>query len=177
MKLKIKLKFFASLLLTLIIFIFLFIGLKKENLYTPSEYLNKSQINFTGIEFFTNNQINFKDIVNKKKYSIINIWSSWCAPCKAEHKFVTEINNFENVILIGLNYKDKKTNAKSFLNELGNPYQIIIEDLNGLISVELGAYGVPETYIINNENQEIIKKFVGPLDKKKLKEIKLVLNL
>ena len=73
--------------------------------------------------------------------------------------------------MIGLNYKDKFENAKSFHSELGNPYDIIIKDKNGLISIEIGAYGVPETYLINNINKKIIKKYLGPINEENIKEI------
>ena len=73
--------------------------------------------------------------------------------------------------LIGLNYKDKELNAKKFLNKFGNPYSIVLIDYDGTQSIELGAFGVPETYIIHNEKKTIIKKYTGPLDQKKFIEI------
>jgi len=76
--------------------------------------------------------------------------------------------------LIGLNYKDKKKNAKNFLNELGNPYDKIFVDLNGTISIEWGAYGVPESYLILNN--KIIKKYIGPLNQQLIDEIKLIIK-
>ena len=78
--------------------------------------------------------------------------------------------------MIGLNYKDNFENAKSFLSELGNPYDIILKDENGLISIEIGAYGVPETYLINNINKKIIKKYLGPINEENIKEIQTLVN-
>ena len=75
-----------------------------------------------------------------------------------------------------MNYKDKPNNAISFLDELGNPYNFVIKDSQGLISIELGAFGVPETYLIN-KNGQIIKKFIGPIDNDKIKQIGKLLNL
>lgn len=177
MKLKNKLFFSSSLILIILIFIFFVIGLKKDNLYLPSEKLSKDPVSFTGVELFSNDNIIFQDVIQDKKFSIINIWSSWCVPCRAEHEFVVKLKKLENSILIGLNYKDKSKNAKSFLDELGNPYEIIIKDMTGLIAIELGAYGVPETYIINNEDRIIMKKFIGPLDQNKFIEISSILKL
>ena len=71
-----------------------------------------------------------------------------------------------NLNIIGINYKDNENNAKQFLSELGNPYTNIITDPNGINSIELGAFGVPETYLIENKSKLIIKKFIGPLDDK-----------
>ena len=77
--------------------------------------------------------------------------------------------------LVGINYKDNINNAKAFLNELGNPYSKILSDKDGVISIELGAYGVPETFLINKE-KKIVKKIVGPLNKKLVNEIKLIIK-
>ena len=70
-----------------------------------------------------------------------------------------------------MNYKDKISNAKNFLNKYDNPYSIVLKDNDGTKSIELGAYGVPETYIISNKEKLIIKKYVGPLNQKKFSEI------
>ena len=72
--------------------------------------------------------------------------------------------------LVGINYKDNINNAKAFLNELGNPYSKILSDKDGVTSIELGAYGVPETFLINKE-KVIIKKIIGPINNESYKEI------
>jgi len=72
--------------------------------------------------------------------------------------------------LLGINYKDNISNAQSFLNELGNPYSEILSDKNGVTSIELGAYGVPETFIVNKE-KKIIKKIIGPINNENFNEI------
>ena len=77
--------------------------------------------------------------------------------------------------IIGLNYKDNLENAKKFINNMGNPYSEILVDKDGTISIDLGAYGVPETLVIN-ENKIIIMKFVGPLTTKSVKEIKSIIK-
>ena len=73
------------------------------------------------------------------------------------------LNDKFDINLIGINYKDNLDNSKKFLSDLGNPYDGVLVDNDGTKSIELGAIGVPETYLINNENK-IIKKFIGPLD-------------
>ncbi len=85
------------------------------------------------------------------------------------------LKNNSNIILIGLNYKDKLSNAKKFINNFGNPFQNIFIDSSGIISIEISAYGIPETFIINS-NKEIIKKYIGPLTEKNIKEIKQIIN-
>ena len=75
-----------------------------------------------------------------------------------------------NLNIIGLNYKDKKNNAIKFLNELGNPFSKILTDPDGIISISLGAYGVPETFLLNDRSK-IIKKYIGPLTENNILEI------
>ena len=75
-----------------------------------------------------------------------------------------------------LNYKDKESSAKKFINDYGNPYNAILVDNDGTNSIELGAYGVPETFIINNKNKHIIKKYIGPLNKISFNEIKQIIK-
>ena len=99
----------------------------------------------------------------------MNIWSSWCVPCKDEHLF-NESKKSKNIEIIGLNYKDKIRNAKNFLKELGNPYKHILLDEKGIIAIEWGAYGVPESFLIYDK--KIIKKIIGPINKDIFLEMK-----
>ena len=80
-----------------------------------------------------------------------------------------------DLYIIGLNYKDKKNNSIKFLEELGNPFSKILIDPDGTISISLGAYGVPETFLVNNKS-EIIKKYIGPLTNDNISEIKKIIN-
>ena len=86
-----------------------------------------------------------------------------------------ELSKNQSAKLIGLNYRDNLNNAKNFINELGNPYSQIIIDNEGTVSVEFGAYGVPETFIVD-KNKMIVKKFIGPINKDILKEIKSIIK-
>ena len=100
----------------------------------------------------------------------MNIWASWCAPCRDEHPFLLNLGKQDNLEIIGLNYKDNTENAKKFLKELNNPYKVILTDKDGIIAIEWGAYGVPETFLIYDK--KIIKKYIGPLNLNSLLEIK-----
>jgi len=86
-----------------------------------------------------------------------------------------QLSSNPSVRIIGLNYKDDLTNAKKFINQMGNPYSEILIDNDGTISIELGAYGIPETFIID-KNKIILKKFVGPINDQSLKEIESLLK-
>ena len=92
-----------------------------------------------------------------------------------EHPLLMELSKNQGVKLIGLNYRDNQTNAKNFINNFGNPYSQILIDNDGALSVEFGAYGVPETFIID-KNKKIIRKFIGPINKEITEEIKLIIK-
>ena len=163
--------FYLSILLFFtFIFTIFYIGLDKPNFYKPKEVKNKNLEEFVSTELFSNKQFNSKDIIENNNFTLINIWSSWCAPCRSEHAILMNLSKKTNLNIVGLNYKDKKNNAIKFLNELGNPFSIVLTDPEGIISISLGAYGVPETYLLNNESK-IIKKYIGPLTNENILEI------
>lgn len=101
-----------------------------------------------------------KDLLGK--VSVVNVFASWCVPCRQEHPMLEELAKVEGIQLIGINYKDKPENARRFLGSLGNPYARIGADENGRASINWGVYGVPETYIVDREGM-IRYKFIGPL--------------
>jgi len=105
---------------------------------------------------------------------LFNIWASWCLPCRDEHKFLIDLSKDKIIQIIGLNYKDKNENAEKFLKDLKSPYKIILSDIDGTIAIEWGAYGVPETFLIYDK--KIIKKIIGPINKKSLFEIKEIIK-
>ena len=131
---------------------------------------NKNLAEFSSKELFSNKQFKSNDIIQNNKFTILNIWSSWCVPCKKEHSLLMDLKEKTNINIIGLNYKDKKNNAINFVNKLGNPFSKILVDSDGIISISLGAYGVPETFLLNNKSK-VIKKYIGPLTKDNIKEI------
>jgi cytochrome c biogenesis protein CcmG, thiol:disulfide interchange protein DsbE len=97
-----------------------------------------------------------------EKPLIVNVWASWCAPCREEHPFLLDLTKDERFIVAGINYKDRPQNALGFLAELGNPFDVIGTDENGRAAIEWGVYGVPETFIVGRDGT-ILHKHVGPL--------------
>jgi len=95
------------------------------------------------------------------KLSLINVWASWCVPCRQEHPILLELARDPRVTLVGINYKDKTDNALEFLDELGNPYSAVGIDPNGKAAIDWGVYGVPETYLVAPDG-EILFKQIGP---------------
>ena len=167
MKSKIVPLFFVFIFL--IIFLIFYKGLKNPNIYTPNIKLKKDIPSFKVELFDTNEIINSEEIFLNDKFYLINIWASWCVPCRDEHPLLLNLSKHHNLEIIGLNYKDKIENAKSFLKELKNPYEIILNDKDGTIAIEWGAYGVPETFLVYKK--KIIKKIIGPLSTNSLLEI------
>ena len=132
--------------------------------------IEKSLPSFEAKLFESIDIIDSKEIFKKNKYYLINIWASWCAPCRDEHFFLMDLSKSNNLDIIGINYKDKIENSKRFLNEFKSPYKIIISDLDGTLSIELGAYGGPESFLIYDK--KIIKKIIGPINEDLLLQIK-----
>ena len=157
-----------------IIFIFFYRGLQNTNIYTPEIKINNKVPLFEGDLFFSVEKINSSNLFNADKFYLLNIWSSWCIPCREEHALLMNLKESKKLEVVGINYKDKKINAEKFLSELGNPYEKIIFDKKGIIAIEWGAYGVPESFLI--KDGIILKRYIGPLDKKLTKEIKLIIK-
>ena len=155
--------FYFIVILIVAIFIVLLLGLKEEKNYSPQPETKKLNNSISLQELYSGKNIFLNDLLLENELNLINIWASWCLPCKAEHPYLIILNERFDINLIGINYKDNLDNSKKFLSDLGNPYDEVLVDSDGIKSIELGAIGVPETYLINNE-YNIIKKFIGPLD-------------
>ena len=103
------------------------------------------------------------------KVSVVNVFASWCGPCRVEHPQIEALGKDNRLQLIGLNHKDTPSNAKAFLAELGNPYDAIGVDPEGRASIEWGVYGVPETFFVGPDGI-IFYKHVGPISLSQLNE-------
>ena len=156
-------KIIRSSIVLLFIFILLvfYNSLNRETNYSTDHLIgNKlSNVNLTG---FDDKKVYTSEDLRENNYTLINFWASWCAPCKIEHPILMKLSQKKNLMILGINFKDKEPQAKIFLSELGNPYGLLAKDKNGKHSVKFGIYGIPESILINKELM-IIKKFVGPL--------------
>ncbi len=96
------------------------------------------------------------------KVTVVNVWASWCAPCRTEHPVLLELSKRTDIQLVGIDNKDDPENARRFLGTLGNPYAAIGADVDGRATIDWGTYGVPETFIV--DGQGIIRyKLIGGL--------------
>ena len=163
-----------SVILFLIIFLFFYKGLQNSNIYVPKNNIKKDIPSFEVEIFDSDERITSEIIFKNNQFYLVNIWSSWCIPCRDEHTFLMELKAQKNLKIVGFNYKDNNKKAKTFLKELGSPYEIILSDKDGTIAIEWGAYGVPETFLVFNK--KIIKKIIGPLNQNLLLEIKRLIE-
>ena len=168
--------------LWLVLPLIVFIGLSGVFLYRlaenkgdsiPSALINKSVPQFTMppvAELMRDGQqvpgLSTADL--KGQVTLVNIFASWCAPCRDEHPLLVELAKDTRFRLVGLNYKDQPENARRFLGALGNPYAAIGSDLAGRTAIDWGVYGVPETFIVSKSGK-ILYKHVGPLTEDAIK--------
>lgn len=101
--------------------------------------------------------------------TVLNVFASWCVPCRDEHPYLVELSKMPGFRLVGLNYKDDAGNARRFLGRFGNPYAAVGVDANGRTAIDWGVYGVPETFVIGKDGR-IAYKFIGPIDAQGLKD-------
>ncbi len=157
-------------LIPLVIFIslviLLFNGLGKDTRLLPSALIGKPVPKFSVPSLITGQTINNETLAGKMY--LLNVWASWCPNCRVEHPFVTEIAKQNIVPVYGLNYKDESTDANAWLRQFGNPYTDILVDYEGLVGIDFGVYGAPETFLI--DKQGIIRhKIVGELNPTNIK--------
>ena len=149
-----------TLFITVIIFVlFCFLiflkGLNNPNTYVPTKS-GKQISSFNAKKLFNNENINIDSLFIEDKIYLLNIWSSWCGPCRIEHNDLIKLSKNSSIKIIGINYRDNLSNAKKFIKQLGNPYSEILVDQDGTIAIDLGIIGVPETYVLD-KNKKILR--------------------
>ena len=147
---------------TVIIFILFLKALNTDKVYQPNQMVNKKIPEIILEDLNNKNSKIDQNIFSQKDFVLINIWASWCVPCLIEHPFLMSLKNKNKIDIIGINYKDETTNAQNFLKKYGNPYSRIGVDKKGEVTIQLGAYGVPETYVL--KKGLIIFKHIGPIN-------------
>ncbi len=163
MKKKILLFPFITFIFVLLVFFYLLV-IERNPSELPSVLIDKKVPVFEA-ETLLNNKIFISKNEFGSKTTLVNFFATWCGPCRDEHIYIKSLSNNQGLKIIGVNYKDDPNKAVEWLKELGNPYTEVIVDSKGLIGIDWGVYGIPETYIVNSKG--IIKyRLVGPITKK-----------
>lgn len=144
-------------------------GLSGDPTEVPSVLINKPVPEFTlqPVEGINLPGLSTADL-KKGSITFVNVWASWCVPCRAEHPLLMELAKREDIRIVGINQKDDPENARRFLMTLGVPFAAVGSDINGRVSVDWGVYGVPESFVVDGEGV-IRLKWIGPLTQGALK--------
>ena len=155
-----RLTHYLPLALFILLILGLFTFLHREESDLRSVLLNKDFPNFS-LPRLDNGEITTKDDLIELP-SLLNVWATWCVACLVEHPFLMELRNESRIKIYGLNYKDNRNKAIKLLHKIGDPYEFSIFDKEGKLAIDLGVYGAPETFLI--DNQGIIRvRHVGVL--------------
>lgn len=132
-----------------VLVIFFWRGLSLDPHEIPLAQLNKPLPQFQ-LPILGDEQTSFTQNSLQGQVTLLNVWASWCAACVDEQAFLLQLAR-EGVGIYGLNYKDNPQEAKQWLNEWGNPYKVVGEDLKGTVAIDLGVYGAPETFLVDKK--------------------------
>ncbi len=152
----------------------------KDTSELPSAFIGKQapQFDLPPLEGLRADNTQIPGVKNadlKGKITLVNIFASWCAPCRAEHPVLLSLAKSKGLTIVGINYKDQNKNALRFLGTLGNPYKRVGVDRRGRTAIEWGFYGIPETLLVGPDGI-VHHKVVGPIDEVKFQELKAKLQ-
>jgi cytochrome c biogenesis protein CcmG, thiol:disulfide interchange protein DsbE len=155
------LKFIIPLVVFAGLVAFFAVGLTRDPREVPSPFIGKAAPEFK-LQQLHDAQATFSPEDMRGKVWLLNVWASWCVSCRVEHPLLVEMSRQHVVPIVGLNYKDKRDDGKQWLAKLGNPYAVSAFDVDGLVGIDYGVYGVPETFVI--DRQGVIRyKQIGPI--------------
>jgi cytochrome c biogenesis protein CcmG/thiol:disulfide interchange protein DsbE len=163
-----KWRYLLPLALFLVLAAFLGAGLKLDPREVPSPLIGKPAPPFQAALLANPAQTLTRDQLVGKVW-ILNVWASWCAPCREEHPLWVEYAPRAGVAVYGLNYKDQPGAAQAWLKQLGNPYAESLADPAGRVGIDYGVYGVPETFIVDRTGT-VRLKHVGPITREVLRD-------
>jgi len=161
-------QFLAPLVGFVVLLGFLGVGLGLDPREVPSPLIGKPAPEFS-LPRLDNLAVPLSKQDLEGKVWVLNVFASWCLPCREEHPLLMDLARRSPVPIVGLNYKDKPGDAIAWLGRYGNPYTATASDLNGLVGIDYGVYGVPETFVIDR-NGVVRFKHVGALTPQVLRE-------
>jgi cytochrome c biogenesis protein CcmG/thiol:disulfide interchange protein DsbE len=161
-------KFLIPLAVFVAIGVLLKVGLSLNPRHIPSPLIGKPLTDYSlPTVADENRKFGKKDMLGQ--VYLLNVWASWCVACRQEHPLLMEVKRQQLVPIIGVDNKDKRADAIAFLQQMGDPYEISVADANGRLSIDLGVYGVPESFVIDKKGM-IRYKHIGPLNGQALSE-------
>jgi len=161
-------RFILPLVIFLVLAGFLYVGLSLDPREVPSPLVGKPAPAFT-LPQLHDAKKQFSPQEMKGKVWLLNVWASWCPACKIEHPVLNDMSRRGIAPIVGLNYKDQRADAKRWLQQNGDPYQLSVWDFEGKVGIDYGVYGAPETFVI--DKQGVIRyKHIGPVTPKVLND-------
>jgi len=156
-----KLIRFLPLILVVALGVVLYRGLSLNPTELPSAMIGKAFPEFSLYGVYDAKTLKTQRDL-KPGIKLVNVWGTWCPSCRVEHDFLLELSKSNRFSIYGLNYDDERNLAQKWLTTLGNPYHFSLFDEEGKLSVNLGVYAAPETFVVDHNNV-IRKRFAGPL--------------
>jgi cytochrome c biogenesis protein CcmG/thiol:disulfide interchange protein DsbE len=163
-----KAKFLIPLALFFVLVGFLAVGLNRDPREVPSPLVGKPAPMFR-VPLLGEPEKTFSPEDMKGQVWLLNVWASWCVSCREEHPLLVQFSQSQAAPLVGLDYKDKRSDGLGTLARAGNPYNITAFDGDGRVGIDYGVYGVPETYIIDKAGV-IRYKQIGPVTRDALQK-------
>jgi cytochrome c biogenesis protein CcmG/thiol:disulfide interchange protein DsbE len=154
-------RFAIPLVLFILLVGFLAVGLRHDPHEVPSPFIGKPAPAFQ-LPQLRDPSKTFSAADMRGKVWLLNVWASWCVTCRDEHPLLLQYARSGALPIYGLNYKDQRADALSWLGELGDPYVLSVSDSDGRVGIDYGVYGAPETYLIDR-NGVIRFKQIGPV--------------
>ena len=159
-------RYLLPLALFVVLILLLAVGLRFDPRLVPSPLIDKPLPAFNLPKLKTPDD-NIKSSDFQGDVVLLNVWASWCVACRVEHPLLIELSKNNEMLIYGVNYKDTRTDAMQWLQHFGDPYKASAFDQHGLTGIDLGVYGVPETYIMDRAG--IIRyKHIGPITREAL---------
>jgi len=156
-----QLIFIIPVFLFVVLVGFLAVGLKLDPREVPSPLIGKPAPDFTLPVLDDPGKI-ITPADFRGQVWLLNVWASWCSGCRVEHDLLLRMTENGDVMMVGMDYKDQDADARNWLRQLGNPYQLVVVDADGKAGIDWGVYGVPETFVI--DKQGIVRhKHIGPV--------------
>jgi cytochrome c biogenesis protein CcmG/thiol:disulfide interchange protein DsbE len=146
-----------------LLLVVLIVGLKHapDKNIIPSPLIGKSAPAFQLRNLF-DGQIAVSAVALKGRWSLVNVWGTWCGECRAEHQALLQIKQEGQVPIIGIDWKDQDEDAQAWLTQLGNPYEAVGTDHDGRVAIDWGVYGAPESFLVNPQGM-IVYKQIGAM--------------